>query len=56
MIGGFGLTPAGWFPEVIGGIVDIRSLFSRDSIEKPHRLFDEIDLLERGARMITTPF
>jgi hypothetical protein len=56
MIGGLGLIPTGAVPEVTGGIADIRSLFSRDSIEKPHRLFDEIDLLERGKRMITTPF
>jgi hypothetical protein len=56
MIGGLGRVPPGGFPEVTGGIVDIRSLFSRESIEKTRRLFDEIDLLAKGKRMITTPF
>jgi hypothetical protein len=52
MIGGRGFIRPGCGAEVIGGIADIISLFSKDSIEKLRRLFHEIDLPEKGTRII----
>jgi hypothetical protein len=43
-------------PEKDTGTADIMSLFSKDSIEKIRRLFDESDLPKKGVLMITGPF